>query len=335
METMKKTFTVTFHYFKNYGAFLQSYALQKILGKENYILDFKQSFGHFIDKTKPLWFLRAIKWYFASFKYTIPHLKEYHKLKVSKKHCDGYAYIVGSDQVWNYKFIKGQEHRYFLQFIPKNAKRISYAASLGTSEWPSEFEHKVLPWLRKFHAISVREENSAEYLRSFGLNAVCVCDPTVLHKADFYRKEFSACREISNAYSFIYRIRENIPMILKCKTITVNLQEQKTIVSASDWLSLIDNAEFVLTDSFHCIVFCLLFHKPFAVFQNNGELKGMNSRFSTILGKTNLEYRLLQGAETEEQILEIINREIDWRRIDEILEEWRSYSKNWLMEAIK
>jgi hypothetical protein len=221
-----------------------------------------------------------------------------------------------------------------LAFVPPTAKRISYAASLGMPKWPKEFEQMVLPWLRKFNAISVRENSSAEYLRSLGLDAVCVCDPTILHKADFYRKEFNLKNTNSNNYIFVYRIAKNIPIF--DKTIIVDLKDKRTVVSVSNWLSLIDNAQFILTDSFHGVVFSILFHKSFVVFQKSNEkAKGMNERLFSILNRVNLKYRILQDTETKEQILEILNREIDWHKIDEILEEWRNYSSNWLKNALE
>jgi hypothetical protein len=227
-----------------------------------------------------------------------------------------------------------------LAFVPPTAKRISYAASLGMPKWPKEFEQMVLPWLRKFNAISVRENSSAEYLRSLGLDAVCVCDPTILHKADFYRKEFNLKKSNSDNYTFIYfvyrteRVEENIPIF--DKTIMVDLKNRRNIVSVSNWLSFIDNAQFILTDSFHGVVFSILFHRSFAVFQKSSENgKGMNERLVSILNRVNLEYRILQGTETKEQILEILNREIDWHKIDENLEEWRNYSSNWLNNALE
>lgn len=328
-----------------YGFVLQALTLQRYLASIGYSakhLKLFKPYSNYVSKQKqnkfpaliwkPVAIYKKLKYIFSikmSF-FAELNLKFTKSLAIDDDKC----FIVGSDQIWNPNFIKNMEQIYFLEFTD-SAKKISYAASLGMSEWPKEFEQKVLPWLRKFHAISVREESSAEYLRSLGLNVACVCDPTILHKADFYRREFNLRCLSSDNYIFIYRLRENIQIFGNYKTITVDLQNKKTLVSISDWLSLIDNAEFVLTDSFHCVIFSILFHKSFAVFQNNSDGKGMNERFISILGKTGLEYRLLQGTETEEQILEVVKRPIDWEQVDTILEELRSYSKNWLMEAIK
>ncbi|GHV12260.1 hypothetical protein AGMMS49938_04460 [Fibrobacterales bacterium] len=213
------------------------------------------------------------------------------------------------------------------------------------AKWPKDFEQKVLPWLQKFQAISVREESNVPYLTSLGLsNVVCVCDPTILHKGDFYRRKFSIVQALHTMplqpFVFVYKIRETLPnavqeTLTNTKTITVDLQKKKTMVSVSDWLANIDHAEWIITDSFHCAVFCILFHKQFVVIPNRSTGVGMNERFATILGKTGLEYRMLQGNEFKEKFQEKLNRPVDWNKIDSILEDWRTYSGNWLKNALE
>lgn len=236
--------------------------------------------------------------------------------------------------------MEGREDLYFGNLLPPSAKRISYAASLGMKQWPKDFEQRVLPMLQKFNAISVREESSVPYLTSLGLkNVVCVCDPTILHNGDFYRREFPGAKIPKNEYAFVYKIREQIPeavrQILPKNTVTVDLQKKRTIVSVTDWLGLIDHAKFVVTDSFHCAVFCLLFHKPFIVLPNNSTQQGMNERFATLLGKTGLEYRCIGKNDSSEEISEKLNRSVDWAEIESILQEWRTYSANWLKNALE
>jgi len=340
---------VSFYFNIGYGWVMQAFALQKYLVLNEYSAKHLKLFmpsDNYVSEQKkdkfPLFIWKPIA-ILKKMKYILPNLLYYKKLfsKVNLEFTNNFAmdnnkcFIVGSDQIWNPNFIKNMEKIYFLEFA-NSAKKISYAASLGMSRWPKEFEQKVLPWLKNFNAISVREESSIEYLSSLGLkNVVCVCDPTILHTADFYRKEFNV-KYNDEKFMLNYFLRGIIPQIHGIKNITIDFRNKKTMVTASRWLSLINNSVFVLTDSFHCVVFCILFHKPFAVFANNSkQLNEMNDRFLTILGKTNLEYRILQGNETEEQILKIVDREIDWEQVDRILEEWRNYSKKWLMEALE
>ncbi len=342
-------FELNFHYGKNYGAFLQAFALQS--GVRAKIVDFEPGFPYFVGprgkKISFVWRILGMFRYLACAYFV--KFPEYLKLDKTAKFSDwrkvsqlklpkNTAFIVGSDQVWNPRFITERESFYFLDFAPDGARRISYAASLGVKSWPKPFEQRVLPMLKKFDAISVREESSVPYLTSLGLkNVVCVCDPTILHTGDFYRREFPYERREGD-FTFVYRIREEIPESVKsifCKEVKeVHLQKRRTIVSVTEWLKNIDCAKFVVTDSFHCAVFCILFHKPFLVIPNRSTGKGMNERFSTLLGKTGLEYRCLTCEESHDEVLQKLNAAVDWEKVDAVLEEWRAYSANWLRNAL-
>lgn len=249
------------------------------------------------------------------------------------------VFVVGSDQVWNpYHCVNLSENFYFLDFAPEGSRRISYAASLGVRSWPQDFERRVLPMLKKFDAISVREESSVPYLTSLGLkNVVCVCDPTLLHRAGFYRREFPYRREAGD-FAFVYKIREILPdgvlANLPENVRFIDLGKRKNVVSVTEWLRNIDSSRFVVTDSFHCAVFCILFHKPFVVIPNRSIGKGMNERFSTLLGKTGLEYRNLTCDESAEEVREKLFRAVDWDAVDAALEAWRRRSETWLESAL-
>lgn len=351
---MRSLFIITFHYSKNYGAFLQSFSLNKQISNST-IVNFTPGYHLFAGRLKKIlpffWVIVAsIKYY----KYLFIKKKIYPKFDknggINKtKHFTNPLYktdlfnegiaICGSDQIWNPKFMSKYIPIYFASFS-NFSKRISYAASLGMKEWPKDFEQQVLPLLQRFDAISVREESSVPYLTSLGLkNVVCVCDPTILHNGDFYKEQFPANKVYKEDYAFVYKIRVDIPesvqSIFPKKVLTVDLKKHKTLISVTDWLSNIDNAKFIITDSFHCAVFCLLFHKPFLVIPNQSTGKGMNERFGTLLGKTNLEYRCLNCDETTEQVLEKLKSPIDWDHVDAILEVWRTYSSNWLKNALE
>lgn len=346
---MMKSYTVTYCCSLNYGAFLQGYALQQRLGKTNSVVKFKRNFLYYVGEKgrKRMPFLWPIVALFRFLKSDRKELPDNGRLNytwtfTNVKQLKGFfakedaAYIVGSDQIWNPCPIL--KNFYFLDFAPEGARRISYAASLGVKSWPPDFAARVLPMLKKFDAISVREESSVPYLTSLGLkNVVCVCDPTILHTGDFYRNEFPY-EKCESDFTFVYRIREEIPESVRsifCKEVKeVHLQKRRTIVSVTEWLRSIDCAKFVITDSFHCVVFCILFHKPFLVIPNRSTGKGMNERFSTLLGKTGLEYRCLTCEESCDEVLQKLNVPIDWEKVDTILDEWRAYSANWLKNAL-
>lgn len=348
-----KKYIFTFSEALNYGEFLQEYSLQKEIYNSfsvlpKYTLEHYQFFVgkrlkriYFFWRIISLFRLVRAKW---NLKQNFIERKKINYYCMDYFSSTGYIdlkgsiAICGSDQIWNPRFISNREHIYFAN-IAVFSKRISYAASLGMPNWPKDFEQKVLPMLQCFDAISVREESAVTYLTSLGLkNVVCVCDPTILHNGDFYRNEF-LYEKTTESFTFVYKIREVIPEYLKElfeKNVRyVDLGKRKNVVSVTDWLANIDNAKFIVTDSFHCAVFCILFHKPFLVLPNRGTMQGMNERFETLLGKTNLKYRVLSSEDTKEVALAKLNTPIDWDKIDSIMEEWRNYSANWLKKALE
>jgi len=346
-----KTCTVTFYDERNYGAFLQAYALQQFLGKSNYILNLAAPlnslvtektqrklpfFWRFIALWRYFWryYLRR-KGYFDEFN-MLNLTSLYNSVKdVVKNPPQADAYITGSDQVWNQAILIFHKDIHFLKFGSSNAKRIAYAASMGGKEWPATFTKQILPYLKKIDAISVREISSVSFLKSIGLEKVTVtCDPTILHTADFYRFHFSKVEDKYSGCIFVYRLGEGFPISIRQFLDEKNIVEatisRNKMFSITQWLHNIDTSNAVITDSFHGTIFSILFHKPFISLLS----KHRNERKIDLLGRVKLEYRLLTGNETKEEIEEILYRPVDWKHVDEILEEWRTYSANWLREAL-
>lgn len=341
---------VSFHYPRNYGAFLQAFAMQNVVScaeHVNFIPGIELSVGDAGRKKMPFFwrFVAFFRWLKKDHLF-FPEMNELRKTKLCKSvkdvkklemPCDEIL-VAGSDQIWNPDFISMQEDVYFLNFGEKSCRRIAYAASLGVKSWPKSFESKVLPFLKRFYAISVREESSVDYLKSIGLtNVSCVCDPTILHDADFYRKRFRL-RKGNETKPFVYRIREEIPENLwsfLSKSVIVDLRQKKELPSVSCWLSFIENASFVITDSFHCAVFCILFHKNFLVIPNTSKKKGMNERFLTLLKKMDLEYRSLTINETTQEISDKLNMIVNWDEVEIKLNLWRTESMKWLNDVMK
>jgi len=359
-ESLEKNLTsctVTVYRCENYGAFLQAWALQQFLGEQNFLLHMKRKFNinlYVGEKGKRLlpffWrFIALLRYLFRKEKLLV--LDEVNMLRCSRRYNSqkdiiknpplADVYIVGSDQIWNNELMfilyKYPWKIHFLGFGLPNTRRIAYAASMGAKEWPAAFAQKVLPYLKKFHAISVREESSVPFLNSMGLKNVAVtCDPTILHTADFYRSHFHYAENKCSGSIFIYslNIKFSLPMqrFLKEKAIfLLDLNKCSELLSVAQWLHNIDMSEAVITNSFHGVVFSLLFHKQFVALLSHND---KDERLLNLLGKVNLQYRLLNGEETEEKIEKILYSFVDWEHVDKILEEWRTYSVNWLRGAL-
>ena len=344
----------TFFPNNNYGCLLQAFALQQkveSLGFDAEIIAFEPSYKY----------LSTIKNFFdfphlivGMYRYiqrhqAIKHFASDSRIKSTKiyktikelNQLDYDILIAGSDQIWHSEALaqrSGGSDYYFLNFGSNIKKKISYAASISQKKWPKDFEIKGIDYLKKIDNISVREQSATQYLNSIGFhNVATVCDPTLLHNGDFYIQLFAIVKNISNN-PFLFRIRENIPQsitpLLKDRYTDVFMEKKGKKPSITQWLSYIYNASFIVTDSFHCTVFCILFHKPFVVIPNQANGIGMNERFATLLGATELEYRCLTNTQSSNKILDIINTPVNWSNIDSILNKWKAYSVNWLKTAL-
>lgn len=257
------------------------------------------------------------------------------------------AYIVGSDQTWRPKYVY-DVYNYFLDFVPpgRKVRRIAYAPSFGTSEWEYsiEQEERCRTLISLFDGVSVREDDGVVLCKKhFGVVAMHVVDPTMLLTGDVYRKfVIDSAEKPYIGYNFLDFSEDKLSMI---NTVSKTLGlPSKALISMGDdkkaaheqvapsieeWLSGIANSEFVLVDSFHATVFCILFHKNFITIGN--EARGL-SRFTSLLKMVCLENRLLnsKGLITES----LINEKIDWASVDDRLALMREGSFSFLKKSL-
>ncbi len=239
------------------------------------------------------------------------------------------AIVVGSDQVWRPPF-STDVRMFFLDFAQdfEHIKRISYAASFGLpdlkeDEWPQGYVVECANLLKKFDAVSVRENDAVDICKKrFGVdNAEWVLDPTMLLSPNDYLQDIPATSKgkfvnyVLDMDPVKSEIIDCIEKIIGAKTIylkdevgkshlrPLKFKQHRTIES---WLSEIASSEFVFTDSFHGCVFCIIFNKPFAV-RLNAE-RG-NARFNSLMQLYDLKDRIVENAS---DVHEIMSRPIDW-----------------------
>lgn len=225
-------------------------------------------------------------------------------------------YIVGSDQVWNPACCGGNTleqaklplHAYFLNFGKESIKRMSYAASWGIKDLDESFVTEITPMLKRFNAITVREKTGTELCAKCGRSdAKWVCDPTLLLNAEEYRSLYKSenITQRQKPYLVFYYLNNgkfNAQSVYDFATskgldvvyITGNGvvdKFEKTYATVPEWLSLIDNAQYVITNSFHCCVFSILFHKQFASIKLQGQNAGMNERLTSLFELCKMEER--------------------------------------------
>lgn len=263
------------------------------------------------------------------------------------KQDDFDAFVVGSDQVWRPKYF-GQTiiPRAYLSFAKEwNVKRISYAASFGTEDWEYTEEQtaECKELIQLFDAISVRESSAVELCeKHFDTSAIHVLDPTMLLDASDYIKLFEDENTAQSPGSLMcYILDENkekqevvscIEQILHLKSFSVNSKyevadapiEERIQPPVEAWLRGFNDAEFVITDSFHACVFSILFEKPFIVYGNKN--RGM-ARFHSLLSIFGLENRLITNSE---DALRVINEPINWEAVNVKKKELQEKSLNFI-----
>lgn len=238
----------------------------------------------------------------------------YEELKIYPPRAD--LYIVGSDQVWSgivspiHRF-KNIVNAYFLNFGNKDIKRVSYAASWGTNEISNDYVNLITPLLKRFDHITVREQSGVNLCERCSVsNAVCVPDPTFLLSSEDYlnglctkeeknlQKKYILLYMLNNGFSFeISRVFDWAKLKgLDVIYITGNGlvdQYQKTYATIPQWLNYIKNAEYIVTNSFHCSVFSMLFNKNYAVVPLTGKLKGLNTRLESLFALCGIQNRFI------------------------------------------
>lgn len=333
---MKKVLIVTLYGNHNFGNRLQNYALQKMVelyGCEVTTLDnnsskiqtIKLQVKRMIKKVLAL--LRKGTQRKILFKDSHSPMKEaMHKFNQSnlplvKKTTNSRVFltnwssydlaIAGSDQIWH-KWLTGDVFElpyYYLQFMPPE-KRVAYAASFGFEEFPEKDikQHRV--GLQGMREISCREESGCRLVEELtGRSVPRVLDPTLLLSADEWReveKQSNGIGEKLGKYAFAFFLgkmsqeyTEYIAATMKERSIEklINIyDEQVGACGPCEFLSLIDHAEFIFTDSFHCTVFSTIFGKDFTAFRRiqSGHEK-MFGRIEDLLSSTNQLDRIYGG----------------------------------------
>lgn len=272
-------------------------------------------------------------------------------LRKGSKNYD--AIIVGSDQVWLPTGLPTKFHN--LLFVDENVRKIAYASSFGVQDIPHFQKKETGRYLDRFYRIGVREQRGKEIVEELShLPAKVVLDPTLLLTKDEWEAEIdSTIINDSEPYMFCYLISENEEARYKAselarkkgiKIICIrHLEKFREIdetygdeapynVGPNEFVKYIRNADYVVTDSFHCTVFSHIFHKNFLTFYRSTTGKNArNSRIDSlfsILGTNDKRKYSIGGVNG-------IDEEVNWVTVDINLARLREESINFLIESLK
>ena len=243
----------------------------------------------------------------AEFRASIPHTETVYNDN-SIEDCNNLfdIFIAGSDQVWN-KYLTGNDLMYFIPI--RSVRKISYAVSMEYKSLDDISDHPefYLSTLSSYAAISVREKAIADRLGTIGIKKVkMTCDPTLLlTKKDYLQLIKRGTRLSYGKYILVYHLAYsdelnklagyisqqtgfeviNVHTQLRTRRKKMEIQDFGPI----DLLSLINNAEYVLTTSFHAVAFSLILEKQFYAIKT-----AFSNRIENILRCMNIENRLLE-----------------------------------------
>ncbi|MFQ3578656.1 MAG: polysaccharide pyruvyl transferase family protein [Bacteroidales bacterium] len=351
---------LTYHYpeNRNYGALLQLYALYSTLermGHIPYVIRYK--FGS-ISYQGFKGFIINILIYILETRVFISFSKKYLKNKtIPVTHANAHhlndcldTFIVGSDQVWRAKYVPNIKD-FFFQFVNENKKKISYAASFGSDTWnevSQEVTEEIKLLLTRFSAVSVREQSGIEICKKLGCNnAEIVLDPVFLLSQSDYLKLIK--RKHAKQKTISYFLLDSISLTtfntiqsfsksqkatlinLKGKQLPIIPQGIPLKYSFSQWLFYIQNSELIITDSFHCVAFCLIFKKQFICIPNIN--RGF-TRLESLLKILDLQDRI--SPELNVNSLNYAhNNPIDYLKVNSILEPLKEKSINFLKQNLQ
>lgn len=346
---------LTQHFLLNYGGIIQNFALQQVLLKLGHE---PLTFEHDTCYSRTRWLLRTAKQILKTrslkglpvypvyqgrvgnknfIKFVLKNIrsvtvKDFTSGLTQKYGLD--AYVVGSDQVWRPAFNLGPRlGNMFLDFADENVKKLSYAASFGCKEWEytKEQEKACSKLARRFDAISVREASAVDLCKNhFGVDASLVLDPTLLLNKEDYEK---VCNNIpkKEKHIFVYSlvVGESVMTVAskvsKAQGLPIVVKEAggkvKKEDSIEDWFAEFRDAEYVVTDSFHGMVFSIIFNKPFYIVMNPS---GGNDRYISLLSQLGLMDRIIKDNQISS--LESIN----WDGVNQKLAVLRQESMNFL-----
>ena len=363
---MLKVGLLTFHRAVNYGAVLQTYALQEFMirnGAECEVIDFRcrkiEDFYRPFILSKNLlaksffyhlYFLRDRKiknQKFESFINKYLHMTPSIKTGLEKLDEEYDIFVVGSDQVFNPDMTGEDALVYYLNFTEK--PRFSYAASFGKSSLDPSYFPEITPELKKFKGLSVREESGAALIKELiGRDALVHVDPTLLLGKEDWHAIVEKPKWVKGPYIFVYDILSSVELFrsaerlqneTKLPVVFVNIRklglkmkfkgfQYNNTVSPNEFLWLIENAEYVLTSSFHGLAFSIFFQKRFLVVLPENHARGM--RLKAILDKFEIYDHLIYDSKDVDKI----NGAIDWEKVDICRKKYLSEAKQYIKDEI-
>lgn len=248
------------------------------------------------------------------------------------------VYISGSDQVWNPVHM---HEDFFLSYASDEAKKISYAASMGNENIPERNKERFAQFISKYDALSVREDTMIDIISQFTEKLVVQnIDPIFLKTKEEWLEISQPYNKLKfNKFVLVYSIEweadynnelkkiakmTGLPVVSICMGNVKNIYADQVIHNASprEFLYILNKAECVVSTSFHGTAMSVVFNKPFVSFSG----KDKPTRIESLMRHLNLNNRNNSDA---------LNESIDFETINKIIAEDRDIAKEYLLKAIE
>lgn len=349
------------HY--NYGTSFQVTALNNVIKKIGHypmVINYlPRGIIHYNDKPRKIIF-KKVKNKIKRFKVNEQKFRDflYKNIQITQS-CNSFpelqslnnefdAFVCGSDQIWSPLCF---DDKYFLNFADKK-KIIAYAPSIGVNNIDNEIiKNKMSKLIKRFNYLSVREKTGKNIINEIsGIDASVVLDPTLLLEKEEWLKladnndikngdKYIFCYFLGYSNKYIKKVKQ-IAKIMNLKIINIPTHKHEKInkynlpydIGPDEFLKLLNNAELVITDSFHATIFSINFNKNFYCFKRfkDNDENNQNSRVLDILDTFGLNERLLDYNKNKFNF-----SEIDYTNVNDKLLELRNMSLKFLTDSFE
>ena len=366
MTTVKKVGIITWHYYSNFGSALQSFASYytlKELGFVPIVVNYRNRRlypEHLPLKNRIKFFVKSVltrtPFVPLQFKYNderfrqryLKETKLFFDEKPGREICKGLdAVVCGSDQIWAPNVYNPF---YFAHYLDSSKiRKVSYAASIGLNDIPEHLIDLYKSHLSKFYAIAVREQEGSDLLKQkCNIDSTVVLDPTLLVNVSVYKQMQRRVPGVHRPYLFCYFLNKehqyrekvekyamehNLEIIgVSDKDSDETWMKKLTNLGADHFLWLINNAETVMTDSYHGSIFSLLFHKKLWIYVRFAEDNPIcqNSRIRQLADNFQIGHRILSATMDPDD-----SNSIDFNLFESRLSNLRLSSLSYLKKALE
>ncbi|OYP65156.1 polysaccharide pyruvyl transferase family protein [Prevotella sp. P2-180] len=264
------------------------------------------------------------------------------------------AIVTCSDQLWSPSGLG--TNFYNLMFVPDSINKVSFASSFGVSQIPSFQKKATAKYLRRIEHVSCRENRGAEIVKELtGRDVPVLMDPVfafnkeqwsnIIREEKVYDEAYLLCFLLGDTIAYREAVKA-FAIQKDLKIVTLRFLDQYVEYDANfgdiapydadpnRLLNILRGAKYVITDSFHICAFSIIMHKQFAIFNRYSDSNGSskNSRIDTVCGNLNLNDRRVNA---NSKLVDIMDRPIDWGKVDNALAEYAKKMREYLNQALK